>query len=122
MNEKAPRAWYEDKMWPVACVDWLAKIVILIDKNDNLATVTDFRVKLLWPTGLCDKKGKEGYHKDVWRNGTRPQNTICSIEWENGRFFLQPIGNRINQKWFIQLLPYGEIVGNVFQNPELLEK
>lgn len=68
-------------------------------------------------TGLHDKNGKEGYHKDIARSGKR----LFVIEWQNeeARFWLSPYKGT-NDWQFMDMLKSFEIIGNIYENPELL--
>ena len=77
-------------------------------------------------TGLCDKKEKEGYHKDICRIPAKvagsPHDVIAVIEWDEGCFYFRIPTKRGDKCSSIINLPYSEIIGNVFQNKDLLEK
>ena len=66
-------------------------------------------------TGLVDKNGREVYEGDIMKSDFFVNSEIKSIIfWEDGGFELD--GDVISQ----DTLNYYEIVGNVFQNPELI--
>lgn len=75
--------------------------------------------------GLCDKNGKEAYHKDICV-GNWPYADKCIIEWDEERcgFYLQPVkgdgllgraaydkGYKLNARKF-------EIIGNIHTAPQ----
>ncbi len=71
-------------------------------------------------TGLTDKKGVEGYHKDIVTSGEK----LFTIEWqeEEARFLLLPAGNNTGYWRFMDMLNSMEIIGNIYENPELLNQ
>lgn len=68
-------------------------------------------------TGLKDKNGKEGYHKDIVKSGKK----LYTIEWqdEEARFWIAPQNHGGSWK-FMDELSRMEIIGNVFEHPHLL--
>ena len=94
--------------------------------NTILATTdTEFvkefdRCKMVWMqyTGLKDKNGKEGYHKDIVSSGEK----LYSIEWQNeeARFWLAPYGNNTGTWQFMDMLESFEIIGNIYETPSLI--
>ncbi len=72
-------------------------------------------------TGLKDKNGKEGYGSDIVNFGShRP---LYAIKWSvcNANFYLESLDNR-RENLHISNLVVDEIIGNIPENPELLEE
>lgn len=104
------RAW--DKMENIMCK------VYEIDFRDEGGIETNHyigsfgRYELMQYTGLKDKNGKEIYEGDIvnaywpWE-GTQLQITCSSLEWVFGFNFKEMIK---------------EVIGNIYQNPELLKE
>lgn len=70
-------------------------------------------------TNLTDKNKTEIYHKDIYKF---PSGHIAIIEWNNGGFGYYSHGDFIgfsNHNWLENILK-GEVIGNIFDNPELL--
>ena len=68
-------------------------------------------------TGLHDKNGKEIYEGDIVRY--RPNNKTYQVVFKDGIFFGEGIdGDGAASHFF----PSCEIVGNVYNNPKLIEK
>ena len=69
-------------------------------------------------TGLTDKNGKKIFENDIvqvgWYNGTVEYEDGCFvIKWNNIKFLRKDLG------YWIKLVD-AEVVGNIFDNPELL--
>lgn len=81
-------------------------------------------------TGLKDKTGKEIYEGDILNLG---ENSLYFIEYKNDKFCMSKKPDDLEVEWAsaddyytsrISLSEYGknsEIIGNIFENPELLE-
>jgi len=76
---------------------------------------------LMQYTGLKDKKGVEIYECDVIKFGGE----VCFVVFENGRFLLKgdtrsyAMWSHINDKKVNNGI---EIIGNIYENPELIKK
>lgn len=71
-------------------------------------------------TGLNDKNGKEIYEGDIVDNGCSP---ICKIRWSEHFTAFEAVneGNGyVSNIWYVAR--YGEVIGNIHENPELLER
>lgn len=84
----------------------------------------DFRdVELMQSTGLCDKEGTEVFEGDILRHQIQTEYTfIVKYDKDNGRWY----GDGLSRTYRIDIakrfLPYYyKIIGNIYENPELLE-
>lgn len=71
-------------------------------------------------TGLCDRNGKEGYNNDFVKLFDR---SIYEILWDDeyATFYLKLVkGNELKNKSDMLQLRFGEIIGNSYENPDLL--
>lgn len=73
---------------------------------------------------LRDKNGKEIYEGDILRDD---YGRILLVEWYKSRFSFKAItktnffrAQDINQ-WFVPWIALPEIIGNIYENPELME-
>lgn len=73
---------------------------------------------LLMSTGLKDKNGVEIYEGDILKN---QWNERFVIEWYSPRFILKEKYNGGFDYFEIETESILEIIGNIYQNPELLE-
>jgi uncharacterized phage protein (TIGR01671 family) len=88
--------------------------------HTKLSTYCDHIIPLQ-STGINDKNGKEAHHKDIVRMSI----FLYTIEWcdKSAKFYLKSINNIDGMKYSMtKLSRYGVIEGNIFENPELLEK
>lgn len=86
-------------------------------------------------TGLKDKNGKEIYEGDILNiNGIFTAKTIIGIpfikaivEFDNGSFMANIRENEIDRNVYLWLVNHGdynqaEVIGNIYENPELIFK
>ena len=135
------RAWHKARkiMYRVADMSWYTDIGLIADPSFEYAEIQDEPsrckmlgrdIELMQYTGLHDKNGREGWHKDIAedKHGIR-----WLIEWddERGRFTLISLNvlrngenhamrERDKQRDMVFMRKM-EVIGNVYENPELLE-
>lgn len=68
-------------------------------------------------TGLYDKNGKEIYEGDVWL--LQGSDTPRVIVWHRYGWWFQYPGSAVTKP--VEWTEDGEIIGNIYENPELLE-
>jgi len=141
MREIKFRAWYrEDKYWlTVTTLDFMknadGSLPILCDgykENGEHMRFGLHEVDLCQYTGLKDKNGKEIYEGDVvvyvedvivetieGHHRYEPEGQIGSVEFGNGAFYVAG-GEFYSHGEQMFLWSELEIIGNIYENPDLL--
>lgn len=117
----------ENKMLEVTKINFLSYCIWSDPEPAHLMNVcNDDCCVLMQYTGLKDKHGKKAFHKDICI-GNWPYAKKCLIEWDDKRcgFYFKPLdglmkaaydkGYKLNANKF-------EIIGNIYENPDLLEQ
>lgn len=133
MTEIKFRAWLKEdkKMVNVETMDFTDKSIQYLKKSEiNNAYILRREsfddVELMQYTGLKDKNGTEIYENDIVKfivldgYGEHADQFECidKVEYYISEFKLQQIGLRLSEESIIEI----EIIGNVYENPELLEE
>lgn len=67
-------------------------------------------------TGLLDKNGKEIYEGDLVKNN----DLVWELMWQDAGFYIKQVGKEF--KWiFLRESPHSEVIGNIYENPELIK-
>jgi len=97
-------------------------------KHDGLFVPFSKDIVLMQYTGLKDKNGKDIYEGDIvkytsWENKYNIKEFIYvrEVKFKNGRFFPLPSDNICEDGWYSYGTKDFEVIGNVFENPELLK-
>jgi uncharacterized phage protein (TIGR01671 family) len=128
MRETKFRVWTGSKMEYNIMAGFLGAFYVKgIDEKDS-ACISPFNTKypdvcpLMQYTGLNDKSGKEIYEGDIvtfkeWRDAYQEyEDKIMKVEYLEGFFCpLVSFGDEPSSKNY-------EVIGNIYQNPELLTK
>jgi uncharacterized phage protein (TIGR01671 family) len=124
MNEKIKfRAWDKIKndMWKVETLYIEDQYCALF--KDTIygitAKIKNSRLNLMQYTGLKDKNGVEIYEGDI----VKIEKEIFKIYWHDGHagFWIERIGRPMEGTWNMYYVSAnGEVIGNIYENPELL--
>ena len=117
------RAYYAEKMWYVAKIDlWgdpeqtTCDLAPYLPKYDELFDIPLIETALMQSTGLKDENGVEIFEGDIgWDDH---QEVHGQVIFENGAFKYE--WDNISEDLF-EVTDDIEIVGNIYENPELLE-
>lgn len=129
MREIKFRAWDGKQMFYTSNNEDLSNIVLVLDnKSWNLGYQDyDWDVHgansykndiLMQYTGLKDREGNEIYEGDI----VKLDDIICPITWSDGGFQMITNEQQGKSAAIQDRLKYFEIVGNIYENPELLTK
>lgn len=115
---------HNHKMYPVSNIEWDidGRIWVTADDGKNGIELIDEEAHLMQFTGLKDKNGREIYEGDVLDIGLRNQDgkpVVAPVSYETyaAGYVLDNGGNGIWQR----LTKDCEVIGNIFENQELLE-
>jgi len=124
MREIKFRAWVKEKkaIFEVILIDYVTKkVTYIVERTGHLLNIRHDKfndVELMQYTGLKDKNGKEIYEGDIVTLHNSKYKVIFNSK--EARFVLRddefemniPFTNNNNERM--------EIIGNVYENPELL--
>ena len=111
----------------------LLQIIVFFNQKKYFIDLSTHSFTLLQCTGLKDKNGKLVFEKDIVQvhikkdkkdNFITPNFTYGVCEWYMYSFFIQKIENNTNTTKKVLSIDFFdtlEIIGNQFENPELIE-
>lgn len=127
MKEIKFRAWDKKKLQMITDTKGnyvVSNIGLLKPIEDKFGLIDITQFELMQYTGLKDKNGKEIYEGDILDN---PLHWSIRIEYDKGSFMVRDL-DKVRYNNLICNIPIGNfdlfdwrIIGNVYENPELLE-
>lgn len=106
---------------------------IRFDDDGNVATVLfrgkDFgvnekidEIELIQSTGLCDKEGTEVFEGDILHHQIQTEYTfIVKYDKDKGCWYGDGLSRTYRIKITKEFLPYYKVIGNIYENKDLLE-
>ena len=120
------RAWAKDleKMFPVAEIDFVNETVslMIIENGKHIQNlIYSFEnVILMQYTGLKDENGKEVCESDILKRETN-KISILVVSWDEEHYQFRFKDTKYIHKMHCSLEYDTLIIGNIYENPELLE-
>ena len=130
------RAWNDlhNKMYPVSDIEWDTdgRMWVTADDGKNGIELIDDEAYLMQYTGLHDKNGREIYESDILKvTGEDGESYVATVKWFGDEDYPAFDLEGIPETWFYganalaTIFQEGvetcEVIGNIFENPELLE-
>lgn len=118
------RAWHKGKkiISEVLGIDILHKEIFFSNGDVYYCEISDFKyIELMQYTGLKDKNEKEIYEGDILSSGNNEK--PYKVIFENGSYRAEFEGDFEEYSFdLIDVVAQGcEVVGNIYENPELLK-
>ena len=100
--------------------NWTCPIIWIEEKKDWLH-FDDYEC-LMQSTGLVDKEGTEVFEGDILHHQIQTDYTfIVKYDKDKGRWYGDGLSRTYRIDITKEFLPYYKIIGNIYENPELLE-
>ena len=127
MRELKFRAWDKKRkrMFAVTTLNASGAVSVFID-DAGLYLLPAEQIELMQYTGLKDKNGKEIYVGDIIHRGALPKvnvfrNSVIRFDEESVGFIATSTRNGARTLFNGQTCDEIEVIGNIHENPELLE-
>ena len=79
-------------------------------------------IVIMQTTGLCDKEGTEVFEGDILHHQIQTEYTfIVKYDKDKGRWYGDGLSRTYRIDITKEFLPYYKVIGNIYENPELLE-
>lgn len=100
--------------------NWTCPIVWIEEKKDWLH-FDDYEC-IMQSTGLVDKEGTEVFEGDILHHQIQTEFTfIVKYDKDKGRWYGDGLSRTYRIDIIKEFLPYYKVIGNIYENPELLE-
>lgn len=124
---KQPKVYIKclDKVLEVESIRFDTRVVEIYDEDESRYRYCDFdEVEFIYGTGFIDRNGKEIEHGDILKTEFED---VFTIKFNNVYGFYAI--NEDEKCWFAEgiedgiegILPKYEVIGNIYENKELLE-
>ena len=81
------------------------------------------KIELMQSTGLCDKEGTEVFEGDILHHQIQTEYTfIVKYDKDKGRWYGDGLSRTYRIDITKEFLPYYKVIGNIYENPKLLEE
>ena len=126
MREIEFRAWDNEANRWVSSGEWLDTMpvrVSLLEEYPPTCVIGSGNYHLMQFTGLKDKNGKKIFEGDILKDG---KGQTGQVLWHRNSFLVEwrerdYSGARIVERMYDDCFGCGEIIGNIYGNPELLK-
>ena len=89
--------------------------------NDHISVYPD-EIVLMQSTGICDKEGTEVFEGDILHHQIQTEYTfIVKYDKDKGRWYGDGLSLTYRIDITKEFLPYYKVIGNIYENQELLE-
>lgn len=124
---KQPKVYikYLNKVLEVESINFDTKVVVVYDEDEHRYCYCDFDgVEFIYGTGLKDKNGKEIEHGDILKTEFEDVFTIefhnfygfCAVDEDEKYYFAEETEDDLRET-----LSKTEVIGNIYENKDLLE-
>ena len=80
------------------------------------------KIELMQSTGLCDKEGTEVFEGDILHHQIQTEYTfIVKYDKDKGSWYGDGLSRTYRINITKEFLPYYKVIGNIYENQELLE-
>ena len=100
--------------------NWTCPIIWIEERQDWLHF--DDYDSIMQSTGLCDKEGTEVFEGDILHHQIQTEYTfIVKYDKDKGRWYGDGLSRTYRIDITKEFLPYYKVIGNIYENQELLE-